>query len=233
MTEKRKKNYEWVAEQILEKIQKGEIKSGDKLESVEQLAIHYKVSRSAIREALSALKAMGYLDIRQGEGTFVKDGEFSQFSYLIDTPLSDTKMMLQFFEMRKIIESGTVSLAAARRTEQDLQHIRTALEDMKQAHGNEIRCDQADVKFHLAIAHASKNQLLVRLMNQISDTLYSTIGESRRLWLFAEKATVDRLYQEHEAIYNAILDQNPSLAEQLMLSHLSKVEKALEGKITR
>ena len=69
---KPKKIYEIVAEQLTEMIVSGKVKPGDRLSSVQQLAEDFNVGRSAIREALSALKTMGYIEIRQGEGTFVK-----------------------------------------------------------------------------------------------------------------------------------------------------------------
>ncbi|MDQ0340046.1 GntR family transcriptional repressor for pyruvate dehydrogenase complex [Caldalkalibacillus uzonensis] len=223
-----KKIYEIVAEQLIEMIKSGELKPGDKLDSVEQLAKNFNVGRSAIREALSALRAMGLVHMKQGEGTFVNAYDFSKLS-LPATPaiLLDNKSMLEFFEVRKIIETGAASLAATKRKESDLAQMKAALDEMSRAAGDEDLGEKADVKFHLAIAEASQNSVLVKLMNQIADTMVETMRESRRIWLYAEESTFERLYQEHVSIYQAIVDRNAPLAEQLMLAHLVKVEEVL------
>ena len=72
---KTKKIYEEVADALLEKIKAGELKPGEKLDSVQALSESFQVSRSAVREALSALKAMGLVDMKQGEGTYIREFE--------------------------------------------------------------------------------------------------------------------------------------------------------------
>lgn len=220
-----KKIYEQVAEQIRNRIQQGEVKPGERLESVEQLAKRFQVGRSTIREALSALRAMGLVDIRQGEGTFVTRLDMSKLAEPIGNfARINKKEMLEFFEVRKIIESGAASIAATKRTQKHLDAMREALEAMDQALGGDNLGELADARFHMAIAEATQNSVLLKMMHQISDTLQDTMRESRRLWLFSENATLERLHQEHGAIYRAIEEMNPLLAQQLMLAHLMKVE---------
>jgi len=226
-----KKIYELVAEQIRSRILRGELKQGDRLDSVEQLAKQFQVGRSTIREALSALRAMGLVDIRQGEGTFVASFNLAKLAEPIGRFLSlNQEEMLEFFEVRKIIESGAAGISALKHQPHHLEAMRQALDEMERAAREEdgdTRGEMADAHFHLAIAEATQNSVLVTMMNQISDTLKATMRESRRLWLFSENSTLERLHQEHLLIYQAIADRNASLAEQLMLSHLSKVEQTL------
>lgn len=223
-----KKIYELVAEQIRDRIQRGEVKAGERLESVEQLAKRFQVGRSTIREALSALRAMGLVDIRQGEGTFVTRYDLSRLAEPIgDFIKINKKEMLEFFEVRKIIESGAASIAAQKRTPEHLLAMKAALASMASATGGDNLGEVADANFHIAIAEATQNAVLLKMMNQIADTLRDTMKESRRLWLFSEDSTLERLHQEHCAIYNAIEEQNPMLAQQLMLAHLVKVENLL------
>lgn len=80
-----KKKYEEVCEILHNKIRSNELKPGDRIDSVEHLAEQLQVSRSAVREAMSALKAMGLIEIKQGSGTFVK--EFSEHRSLISRSL--------------------------------------------------------------------------------------------------------------------------------------------------
>lgn len=86
---KTQKIYEEVADALLDMIKNGELKPGDKLDSVQALAESFQVSRSAVREALSALKAMGLVEMKQGEGTYLKEFELNQISQ----PLSAALLM--------------------------------------------------------------------------------------------------------------------------------------------
>lgn len=225
---KPKKIYEEVAEAIHDMIKSGQFKPGDKLDSVQQLAENFQVGRSTIREALTAIKAMGLIEIRQGEGTYVKEFEAEQISLPLTTAilmnLQDTQNLL---EVRKILEAGTVYTASQKRNEKNLQMIETALNEMQLASGNEELSEKADLQFHLSIAEASQNPLLVSLMNHVSGLIGETIRETRRLWLFSEQITVDRLYEEHKKIYEAIKDKDGEKARELMLVHLENVEGVL------
>lgn len=227
---RRQNIYELVANDIKDRIKSGELKPGDKLETVEQLAKSYGVGRPSIREALSTLKGMGLIEMRHGEGTFVREYDYSNFTFPQNTLLLlDHKELMDLFEVRKIMESNTVSLAAKNRSVEDLEKIEAALQKMQAGEGNEAVVIEADVEFHLAIAEATHNSFLIKLMHHISDTLFSTMKESRSFWLRSEDQTLKRLYQEHEAIYVAILKQDHVLAENIMLSHLTKVEEGLKS----
>lgn len=225
---KTKKIYEEVAEALLDTIKKGELQPGDKLDSVQSLADSFQVSRSAVREALSALKAMGMVEMKQGEGTYVKTFEPEQISIPLSAALlMKKKDVAELLEVRGILEIGAVSAAAEKRTEEDLERMHAALADMNLADGNNELGEKADLAFHLALAGASQNGLLKGLMNHVSSLLIETMRETRKIWLFSKKTTVKRLYEEHEAIYRAVKEQDGQKAEQAMLEHLTNVEKVL------
>ncbi|MFJ7954590.1 FadR/GntR family transcriptional regulator [Lysinibacillus sp. NPDC096418] len=225
---KPKKIYEEVLDILLEKIRSGELIPGDRLSSVEKLAEQLKVSRSAIREALSALKAMGLIDIKQGSGTFVKEIPKNH----LDFPLSAAMLMNKedvshLLEVRKIIEIGTVASAALHRSDEDIQHMMQILDAMKLAQGDGELGEKVDFQFHSAISKASQNPLLATLLDQVSSLMIETMRETRRIWLFSRKTTSEKLYDEHMQIFLAIKQQNEELAKQAMLSHLNNVEKVL------
>ncbi|WP_279326653.1 FadR/GntR family transcriptional regulator [Bacillus kexueae] len=227
---KSRKIYEQVAEAILDMIRKGELNPGDKLDSVQQLAENFQVGRAAIREALSALRAMGIVEMKQGEGTFVR--EFDPMSFTL--PLSTAALMNMndinhLLEVRKILEVGAAFVAATKRTEQDLLAMEYALNEMKNNIDNEELGEKADWLFHLAVASASQNPILVSLMNNVSGMMVEAMKETRKIWLYSNQATADRLYQEHEEIYNAIRAKEPEKAQQLMLNHISSVENVLKS----
>ncbi|AFJ63608.1 GntR family transcriptional regulator, transcriptional repressor for pyruvate dehydrogenase complex [Bacillus velezensis YAU B9601-Y2] len=225
---KTKKIYEEVADALLEKIKAGELKPGEKLDSVQALSESFQVSRSAVREALSALKAMGLVDMKQGEGTYIREFEPSHVSQ----PLSSALLMKkedvkQLLEVRKLLELGVAAMAAEKRTEDDLQKIRQALLEMKGIDGDEELGEKADFSFHMALAEASQNGLLKHLMNHVSALLLETMRETRKIWLFSKRTSVQRLYEEHERIYSAVAAKDADEAEAAMTAHLTNVEEVL------
>ncbi|WP_158737144.1 FadR/GntR family transcriptional regulator [Alteribacillus sp. YIM 98480] len=223
-----KKISEIVREQIEEMIKRGDVQPGEKLDSVVQLSDQFQVSRSAVREALSALRAVGIVTIKQGEGTFVNNYDFSSvLDPMKPERIISKKEMLELFEIRKIMEVGAAELAAKKRTANHLISIDNALQDMKHASGENNVGESADVAFHLTIAEASQNKLMLDMMNQLSDTLRKTMFESRRVWLFSEKQTLERLYEEHELIYAAIKAEDAERARTGMFEHLTNVEKTI------
>lgn len=225
---KPKKIYEEVSEILHEKIRAGVLKPGDRLDSVEQLAEQLQVSRSAVREALSALKAMGLIEIKQGSGTFVKSVPPNRLDFPLSTAMLSNKLdIARLLEVRKIIEVGAAASAAINRTEQDIQALVQILDDMKQAHGDGELGEKVDYQFHVAIATASQNPLLATILDQISGLMIDTMKETRRIWLYSKKTTSEQLYEEHMNIFLAIQQQNEELAKQAMTFHLSNVEKVL------
>ncbi|WP_099361622.1 FadR/GntR family transcriptional regulator [Fredinandcohnia onubensis] len=225
---KPKKIYEEVADTLQEAIRSGKLKPGTKLESVQQLAESFQVGRSAIREALTALKAMGLIEMRQGEGTYVKEFQAEELTFpLVSAMLMNQKDVMHLLEIRKIIETGTASTAAKKHTSEDLEKLETALNGMKAALGNEELGETADLQFHLAISEATQNPMLTNLLLNVSDLMQETMKETRRITLFSKEKTTERLYNEHLAIYEAIVAGNEEAARSTMITHLNNVEETL------
>ncbi|MCB5236709.1 FadR/GntR family transcriptional regulator [Niallia alba] len=224
-----KKIYEEIAEALHEGIRSGGLRPGEKLASVQQLAENFHVSRSAVREALSALKAKGLIEMRQGEGTYVKEFEADQIMFSFPSAiLMEKEDLNHLLEVRRIMEVGAAAAAAKNRTTEDLEKMKQALEEMKQANGIEELGEKSDLNFHLAVAAASQNALLVNLLLNVSDIMQEAMKETRRLWLFSKKTTTERLYEEHLTIYEAIVENNEAEASEAMLYHLQKVEAVLK-----
>ncbi|WP_101842041.1 FadR/GntR family transcriptional regulator [Halobacillus sp. Marseille-P3879] len=222
-----KKIYEQVADALLESLKKGDLKPGDKLDSVEHLAKSFDVGRSAIREALSALRAMGILEMRQGEGTYVKAFDASRFSL----PVSVAFLMKQndlkdLLEVRHVLEVGAAGAAALHHKDEDLQPMEDALLAMEEAKGNGELGEQADLDFHVALVEATHNQMLIHLMKSVSDIMVQAMRETRKL-LHTEEGT-ERLLEEHRQIFTAVADRNEQRAKDAMFKHLTNVEASLE-----
>lgn len=212
-------------------IKNGTLKPGDKLLPVHQLAEQFQVGRSAVREALSALRAMGLIEMKQGEGTYVKNFDSSSLTKSLNNRLLMKKEdILNLLEVRKVLEVGAVRVAAAKRTEDNLQNMKHWLDEMAKSIGDEKAGEKADFQFHMGIAESAHNNILLELMNHVSEMIAETIGESRRIILYGEQTTSERLIEEHQVIYDAVLKQDVELAQQAMLDHLTNVEHIVTGK---
>ncbi len=219
---------EEISLQIKEQIMRGALQPGEKLPSSRELSERYQVGRSTIREALSALKAMGLLEIHQGEGSFVRvfdaaDVEMPQF----DKRLLSKTTLIELIEARKSLEVSMAGLAAQKRTDKDLKAFEAILIRMRVHLGNEAEGEETDVMFHLALAQATHNSIMIRLLETISDTMEVAIRETRRLEMFANASISSRLMDEHQRIFEAISDQQVELAQEEMKQHLLHVEQLL------
>lgn len=223
------KGHEIVQRVILKQIESGELLPGEKLPSVVDLSTSFGVGRSTIREALSALKAMGWIDVRHGGGTFVNK-ELPTAGQNSKDPFEESENVREILEVRLWLESGSASLAAQKRNNADIEVLQAIIEKMEQA----IKLDdiqlseQADIDFHLAIAAASHNKLLNTLMGSLTSRLTETIGKTRKLWFFEDKSSASQLLIEHQSIARAIIEQNSEKASQLMQTHLQKVVNVLD-----
>lgn len=221
-----KKIYEEVADALLDRLKTGKLKQGDKLDSVDRLAESFQVSRSAVREALSGLRAMGVVEMRQGEGTYISQFDASMFSIpVVIGLLMNRDDIKEFNEVRKILEVGAVRSAAKNHKNEDLEAMEKALLDMEQANGEGKIGEQADLDFHLAIVHATHNNMLINLIKSVSDTMVLSMRDTRKL-LFNSKDRMNALLKEHQAIFEAIKSKDSVLADRSMLDHLEKVENA-------
>lgn len=220
-----KKIYEEVADSLLAMLKTGELRQGDKLDSVGRLAENFNVSRSTIREALSGLRAMGIVEMRQGEGTYISQFDPSNFSFTAETGLlMNQDDIKELNEVRKILEVGAAKSAAINYNIEDLKPMEEALSEMKQANGHGKIGEQADLDFHLAIANATHNQMLINLIRSVSDTMVISMRETRRL-LYNSEEMMAILIKEHELIFEAIQSRQFDLADKSMFNHLNEVEK--------
>lgn len=222
-----RKTYEEVADFIKEQIMSGVYKSGERLPSLREFSEMLGVGQSTLREAISSLKTMGLVTIRQGEGTFVThfDPEEVLAGFEPIRPVSKQDIM-SLLEVRKIIETGIVQLAAERRTEEDLARVEEALAEMETAIDSGDLGEKADWKFHYEIARACHNPVLESIMQSISETMSKALKASREK-MFQTPGNRYRLLAEHKDIFKAIANRNSKKAEEAMLYHLHGVEKEM------
>jgi GntR family transcriptional regulator, transcriptional repressor for pyruvate dehydrogenase complex len=229
MTRLTKRNhYEEIKDQLLSMIAEGKLKVGDKLPSTKEMSESFGVGRSTTREALSALKAMGLIEIRQGGGCRVIRSTPAELAMPdLDSLRMNRELLLELLEARQSLEISNASVAAAKRTEEDLVRFQTLLVDMERSIGQDVEGERTDLLFHLTLAHATHNSILVRLLESISGQLETAIREVRRVELYANRQVAEELYLEHLAIYEAVSSRNAELAGLRMKQHLEHVETIL------
>jgi GntR family transcriptional repressor for pyruvate dehydrogenase complex len=224
------KSHEVVLEHIKKQIITGQLTVGQKLPSVVDFAEMFGVGRSTMREALSALKAMGWLDIQHGGGTYVSAR--LPFQADDDDLFKKAESIQELLQIRIILETGSAGLAARNRNSEDLIRLQSILVEMQSNMSDEEVSEQADVDFHVMIAKATHNSLVIQLMESLSSKIHSMMRDTRKLWFFSEQSSSLRLIEEHQEIYQYILEQNEALAIERMRQHIEKVERILTKALT-
>lgn len=221
----RPKIYEEIANRLIEQIESGVLKEGERLPSIQKLAEDFGVSNASVREALNALRIIGLIEMKHGYGTFVKQKTPQLFDF-INQSLTP-KRVKEILELREVVELSTAKYAAERRTDVMLKEMQQALDDMKNAiHAGESG-EEADLRFHLLVAKAADNQLLYELLHNISDLIQQTMKGTRHIYLYSRQKTMTRLFQEHTAILEAIEHRDGDSAMENMASHLAEVRQTL------
>jgi DNA-binding FadR family transcriptional regulator len=212
---------------LLELIMQGDLKEGDKLSTEQALAEQFKTSRPTVREALSRLRSDGIIASRQGAGTFVTrrpDPDLPRFMPL--ESLSDVRRCLDF---RIVVECGAAALAAAMADDEDLARIEQALTRLEQAVATNTLGVNEDFDFHLAVAHASKNQFFVSVLASIKPHMEFGMNLMRNLSLSKSSERLQRVQSEHRDIVKAISQRDPVEAEAVMRRHLQETRLRMFG----
>ena len=225
---KTKKIYEEIVDQIKQLILDGQIKPGDKLPSERHLVESFRVSRASIREALSALEMMGLLEVKTGEGAYIRQLQADSMAASLTRALSMEKgSVLELLEVRKMIEVQAAGYAADRITNVELDELESILNSMRM---NLYKIgkigERADHSFHYNIAKATHNKITIRLMDTISDHLQHLIKASRSK-LYEGKYTPEILYEEHVKILLALKRRDVNEAREQMIRHLEGVEEEI------
>src|SRR6202042_1962788 len=161
--------YEQIVQQIEESVLNGSLKPGDQLPAERELAQRLGVSRTAVREAVKALREKGLVEAYSGRGTFITDGttQAARQSFDLMVKLGQAEGSPHLAELRLILEPGIAALAAARIQEPEIVALREAVTVMDGAQRDPEAYIEADLDFHLALAEAAANPLILSLIDSI------------------------------------------------------------------
>lgn len=192
------------------------LEPGDKMPSERMLSEKFEVSRSNVREAIQKLEFYGILKSKPQSGTFIADiGQVAMNGMIEDILRLDQPDFKSLVETRILLELKTVKLAARRRTKEDLNQMRYALEAYREKVLNGEDAVQEDLLFHLAIAKASGNSTMNTFMLIITPEIINNF----ETYHVCNKNQATLGIKEHEDIYNAIEAQDTKLAKQMMKVH--------------
>jgi GntR family transcriptional repressor for pyruvate dehydrogenase complex len=222
---KRSNVKEQVFLQLRDQIVAGAWTPGTKIPSENVLTRKLGVSRVSLREALHMLSSLGLLESRQGGGTFVKEysGEIL-FNPLFPMIALDRTDILNVLEYRRIVEKGAAALAASRAGEKEIDDLEAAYRAMKFARGKLHDFARADLDFHLALARATGNPVIIKVNDIIKSVLSASMDR------IVSSLGVDDGLAYHRRILNAIKARNAGLAESLMEEHVLRTIRRLKQK---
>ena len=208
MSEKKVKRYplsRQVADQLEKMISDGVYKVGEKIPTEPELTQMFSVSRNTLREAIQSLTSAGILQVKQGDGTYVRaDNRFhaNMSKEYAQVSLDD------ILEARNVLEVSIAALAAQRRTQEDIELLEQALVRRQEQTDTQKEHTHADMEFHMVIAQACHNRIMNDLYGSISTYLESHIAE-REAKTTLNARQIDEL---HEKLYDAIRDGDPAEA---------------------
>ena len=218
-----------IVEQMEAMILEGTLTPGQKLPPERELAKQFEVSRPSLREAVQKLSAKGLLNSRQGGGTYVSKGLGGSFSDpLLELFRTHPEAQYDLLEFRHALEGVSAYYAALRSTPADKESILKCYEVLQGHHETkDIKKEvYADVDFHLAIAAATHNVVLLHMMRSLFSLLREHVLDNLKN-IYPHSGYREKIHEQHKVLMDAILEGEPDKARQAAHLHLAYVEETL------
>lgn len=215
---------------LTEEIVSGRLKPGEMLPREADLAERFGVSRGVARESIRAMEERGLISVRHGKGSTVNPPaswntlDPDVLRPLLTGPYS-VGVLEGYMECRRILEVEAAGLAAERATDDDLDAMARALDDMEQlasqatSRTTEERFHEADIAFHQALIGGTRNGALCSLTESIHAAVLAA-----RFWLARPEYRMERAMPEHRAILAAVAAHDRDAARDAMARHLTTIE---------
>lgn len=215
-----------LADDIRERILRGEFPAGTALPPERELVVQTQMSRTTVREALRILAAQGLVAIRTGRagGAFVQEPNGDALASSVNLLIRGRQLRLSaLHETREAIEPACAGLAAKYRNEEDLAELERATEAMADTTIPLADFLQANIDWHLAVAQASHNELLIGFMTALSTAIYSATDYGA----FVDEEVRSVTHRAHKIITDAIRDCTPDAAVRRMARHVHSYAEAV------
>ena len=213
--------YEQVVNELKELISSGELLPGDPLPPERQLMSEMGVSRSSLREAFRVMELLGLIDSVPGKGRFVRKprGEAADSRNM---PLED-EAVLELMEARRALDPAIAGAAAMHAMPSDLMKLRKVLSRTEKSLENIEKRSQNDFDFHLMLAEATRNFVFINIVKMTFNLIMAT--HERIYSLLVDK---EAFFNEHQAIYEAIIDHDVARAQSLAAGHIERIYRTLQ-----
>ena len=219
--------YENAAEQIQTLILRKKYKPGDRLPSERSLAEQFHISRHSLREALRILNVMGLIEIRVGDGIYVKEVNFLPYIESVNLSISSRLQMerdsfIKLWEVRKILEVGMVDLSTRQISEPFLKSLWRCIEEMEKNIENQDAFISFGIRFHRLIAEAGQNGILILIWDTLANLIRRSHDKIYRIYRSPKRSLL-----AHKKIYFALKKRDVQKAMEAMKQHMLEEEKAL------
>lgn len=212
-----------VYRELLQAIKVGEYADRPRLPSETEMATRFGVSRPVLRQALQRLKQEGIIHAERGSGNFVAEEQQTTLSF---PPLESIPDVQRCLEFRLALESQAATIAAERRSEQNLARLQSAWERFRDAVVSGEGVVEADFDFHMAVADATNSQYYVLTLKALRPHIIFGINLVRTLSGKAS-GSKNQVLEEHEQVVRAIRASDPVAARDAMAIHLQAGIKRL------
>ena len=201
--------------QFQDMLRDGRISQGDRLPPERELAAHFNVARSSLRQALKVLEILGVITQKVGDGSYLN----SDAAAILSVPLEflfllDDTTVEDLTELRLLMEPGLARLAAQRANADDLAVLRQSIEDSKNSSNDKLKLVSSDLLFHRAIFQASKNRTASNLFHNVHRAM------AKMMLVTSQLVELEHTLAFHKPIMQAIHDREGDRAARLMTEHL-------------
>lgn len=222
---KSQKLYMLVVDQIKSLIENETLKCGEKLPSERDLSLEFGLSRSTVREAISALEIMGLVEVKSGLGTFVAECKDSDEDDFYELTENDGISPTEIFEARIIMEPQLAKLASQRATQEDLDRLKDIVDKAEILLESQIEeFEVLDEQFHSIIANAAHNDVLLKFAQNINKLRGSKLWGNMKYKSLQKEGRITRYKAEHKAIYIALVNRDFNKVENLTKKHLVDIK---------
>jgi len=222
-----KKKFAYVAEQILEKVREGVLIPGDRLPSEEEIARQIGVSRSSVREALSALQVVGVIERRPGDGTYIRSSASNQIRRALSL-LKESESPLEIWEAREGVELWVSQLVIERLSLSSLEDLKNCFERMR--NGAKISIEEylkENKAFHMCLAELAANSILRRIVETLVELSHRHL--LKELSMAYSTSYMDESIKKHAEILAAIESKDAVRAANAIREHFRKLRMFIEG----
>jgi GntR family transcriptional repressor for pyruvate dehydrogenase complex len=224
----RQKLYKSIVDQIVDGVRTGAFPAGRPLPAERVLAVQLGVSRGLLREGIRVLEHAGILNVRPGSGTYVAEDGTSQVTMLrAEAAMLGQHSPLDIISARRAVEITCAELAAVHHTRRDIDTLRKSIVEQGELIARGEESDEVDWAFHLAVAEASQNPVLLALVERLVDIMRQPTWRNLKHQTRDRPGSAEEYLDQHRAILLAVERYDGPAAAAAMMTHLVAIEDGL------